>query len=843
MDKNTKYLISLAGFFHDIGKFYQRATHIKTSENQKKEFGYAHAYLSYRAINEELIEGFKAVFSKDEIDKILDGVYHHKPNSEIQYLIQKADWISSSERAKEETIYNVDVLPEDQKKQLVEFAEQNPRLRSIFENLKLNKEVIKSNYFYKISPLNLSKDIFPKSLEEAFIDLNEKTKNEILGDYKEHWQKFKNEFNEKLKNVNLKFSEHPEKIFSLIYHLLYKYLWCIPASTFDKENYTKHYPDISLFDHSRILSAVATVFADSNKDFNKNWEKTKKEKLFLHLKGDISGIQKFIYKVHQGQGGVAKRLRGRSFYIALLPEVLSRYILNQLGYPITNLLYSGGGIFEILIANTEENKEKLKEIEIKINQFLAENFEADLGLAIGKYEYSPEELETNYQKVLERLNENLDNAKKQRFNYLLETGKIFEVLNYKSNQIKENKKKCPSCNTYLIGESKEVCDLCEKFKNIGQILPNTKYLIFSIKKENSKNERAISFDEFGTVYLIENKEDLINFSKDKNVVEILKINDTSLNRYSTGFKFMGKVVPKATTKILPEETGEEEIIYKDQIVSFTLLAEYSEGDSRIGILRMDVDNLGKLFSFGLKGKISISRIATISRMLDLFFAGYLNNICESLTGKVKAKEKDKNFKIDNLFYILYSGGDDVFLIAPWDKAIEVAKLINDKFKEFTCYNPNITISAGYIQVKPKFPIKTAAEIAGESEDIAKEKGKNRISVLGDVITWDELEEIKEQADKLEELIEKQELQRGFIYAVHRLKEQFLKDETQEDKLVFPYKEKPNPMFYPYAQYYIARNIKGDFKEKIAKMLFEEKIMKKLTFLTNYVSLKTRSQKS
>lgn len=58
---------------------------------------------------------------------------------------------------------------------------------------------------------------------------------------------------------------------------------------------------------------------------------------------------------------------------------------------------------------------------------------------------------------------------------------------------------------------------------------------------------------------------------------------------------------------------------------------------------MDVDNLGNIFSKGLN-KISISRIATLSRMLDLFFSGYLNII---------TKEKsENNDTIKNNFYTL-----------------------------------------------------------------------------------------------------------------------------------------------------------------------------------------------
>ncbi len=857
MNKKEKYLIALAGLFHDIGKFYQRATNIRTSEKEKNEFGYAHAVLSAKALNEELIEGLKAVFTDKEIKLITEGVYHHKPKNQIENILQKADWVSSSEREKEKSIYNLEILPEEKKEDLKKFAEENPRLRSIFENLNLGKEYLPKNYFHKISPLNLSDDIFPQDLEDAYAKIYEEkkfSKEELLGSYSKHWEDFKKEFNEKLKKLGIKFDESPEKIFSLIYHILYKYLWCIPASTYDKENLSSHYPDISLFDHSRVLSAVACCFYDYDKNgFNQKStpefkEELKDKKVFLHIKADISGIQKFIYNVYQGKGGVAKILRGRSFYVALLPEILSRYILNELEYPISNLLYSGGGIFEILVANTEENRKKLEEIKKEINEFLSSKFEADLGLSLATYEYSPIKMIGNYDDVLRNLNENLDNAKKEKFEKLIDNGEIFELLNERASEIKGNKKKCPVCQTYLIDENltdeDEICDVCKTFKNIGQNLPRTETLVFakSWTENFINNEKVIDFKDFGIVYLLtkDNYKDLPSIFQDEETTEILDINDTKLDKYITGFKFMGRTVPEVIKTISKEESGEDEAIYKGQIAPFTYLAKYSEGDDRIGIVRMDVDNLGKLFSHGLKGKISISRIATLSRMLDLFFAGYLNKICENLTQKYKKKYPDA--KINNFFYILYSGGDDVFLIAPWDKAIDAAEKINSKFRKYTCNNPNITISSGYLQTKPKFPIRVSADSAGETEEIAKNSGKNRICILGDVLKWDEIEKVKEIAEKWIENIESGNLQRGFIYAVHRLKEQFLKNPEEKDKLIFPYKKEENPMFYPYAQYYIARNIKAEkLKEEIANFLLHKENFNKLTFVVNYTALKSRGK--
>ena len=58
---------------------------------------------------------------------------------------------------------------------------------------------------------------------------------------------------------------------------------------------------------------------------------------------------------------------------------------------------------------------------------------------------------------------------------------------------------------------------------------------------------------------------------------------------------------------------------------FSHLAEISKGTNKMGILKMDVDNLGKIFSRGLENP-SISRVSTLSSFMDLFFSGYINQI-------------------------------------------------------------------------------------------------------------------------------------------------------------------------------------------------------------------------
>ena len=71
--------------------------------------------------------------------------------------------------------------------------------------------------------------------------------------------------------------------------------------------------------------------------------------------------------------------------------------------------------------------------------------------------------------------------------------------------------------------------------------------------------------------------------------------------------------------------------------TFEDLAYVSCGIKRLGILRADVDNLGQAFVKGFESKkhgnqyVTISRTATFSRKLSIFFKRHINTLLENMT--------------------------------------------------------------------------------------------------------------------------------------------------------------------------------------------------------------------
>lgn len=149
---------------------------------------------------------------------------------------------------------------------------------------------------------------------------------------------------------------------------------------------------------------------------------------------------------------------------------------------------------------------------------------------------------------------------------------------------------------------------------------------------------------------------------------------------------------------------------------------------------MDVDNLGKVFARGFKKELrSFSRLTSLSRHLTLFFKFYINSICQGnsgnnvkpldLSGKLLTKNESRNLSI------VYSGGDDLFLVGAWDEITEIAFDIHNSFKLYTCQNPDVNISGGIIVQRENFPLYLLAKFADKAEKLAKDSNRNKITLF------------------------------------------------------------------------------------------------------------------
>ena len=716
----------LGSLFHDIGKFQYRAEKTNTTHSENSSY-FMREYLSR----------FKAIQPFLE-DAIRMAANHH--NEYADDAVKEADGLSAADRVKDDHYF------------------AHRPLLSIFRRIQIGRgEAPKTSWYIKPSELNIE-NVFP--IHEEIIPDAWKPDVQAMRDlHLPLWESMKDEITKIPETLPF------EALFDTLYALMERWTCHVCSAGY---GFT---PDISLFDHSRAVAAYADCIAETDD----------KDKPFLVIEGDVSGIQNFIYKLSNpsdaDQKKTAKTLRGRSLYVNLLAEAAADFILKKLELFRTHLLMSGGGHFHILAPNKEIIKNKLLELEKSINQWLIEEHYGELGLVLVYENFSPKEL-TDYGYV-KRMISMVLTEKKEKKNFNLFTD--YNLFGPFEPGVKADVwDLCKICNRDMEKTSSRVCPACLSQQNAGEILPKTKY-IAKIITENflpQTNYNMIKMRGLKTTWvLITDPKDLyevITDHEDALQIEINTINETDfVDRYLTllqkenpnkqislNFRIIGKYTPMEESEIMP----------------FDKLAEIGEGYSLLHILRMDVDNLGQIFGFGLKGigeveekkYYSLSRIATLSREMNLFFSGYINKIAEKYN-----------------IYITYSGGDDLFVVGKWNNIIDFAFEVREDFKKFTCYNPNLSISGGAALVRHSFPIRRGAELAGEMESKAKafqQKGKNAISIFDTVYDWQRAKELLDWAKKMVVLINKNQSTKKYRSLLRYFKEihdeNFLADTSQ-----------------------------------------------------------------
>ncbi|WP_302177252.1 type III-A CRISPR-associated protein Cas10/Csm1 [Megamonas funiformis] len=501
--------------------------------------------------------------------------------------------------------------------------------------------------------------------------------------------------------------------------------------------------DISLYVHSKITSAVAScmkLYFDEQQIqdykkycFNSGSKIFRNEKIYLLISGDISGIQDFIYTIPSK--GALKTLRGRSLYIDLLLEEFIDEYLEQIGLSRANVLYSGGGHFYILAPNIEDTKKAIDKLQAKMNRWLMENIGINLYLAIGIAECSANNLMKSEAQgnLFAIVNKKLKDDKTIRYS------KDEDFLEYIFNVEKEEdtaKKECNICHNLVdklwkYNSDEEIaCEFCLNLYKLGQDIL-TQDLVFVISEEKID----------GGIKIFGKDKDLYMYAV--NIEDIDMFKGKILRIYSKNNLLENDL---AIRLYLADYSAKNE---NDEVMTFDDLAKSSckidKGIKRLGVLRLDIDDLGIAFSSGFvsdKDKIednlryaTLSRYADLSKDISMFFKVAINKICAGdLIGCVDFEEKAFNiFGIAKApkrkVNIIYAGGDDLFLVGAWDEVLEVAIDINRAFKQFT--NGKLTLSAGMAMFSPTYPISKMAEIAGLLVQMSKNrKDKNSIALFG-----------------------------------------------------------------------------------------------------------------
>ena len=789
MKKDLKILV-LGALLHDIGKFAQRANRPYAQEmegeyltNYKGKPGHWHTVYTDYFLEKDLPLPAELEDSRSQIARAASA--HHRPNEESlpEMAIMIADRLSSG----------LDRIPDDEQESKAGFRES--RLLSIFDEIELVNHQFKSpgNAFHDLVPLELGDErIFPRS-----------------GKPEGPAADYKNLFNQFLSGVN-KLNTDVDFHFYLdgLISLLEKFTWCIPSSSY------KTLPDVSLFDHLLSTTSIAQALYvyHNQKDSVPGWND--KETKFILLGGDLSGIQDYIFGISKNSGrGVSKIFRARSFYLQALTRSVLIYIQKRLGLFCVTKIMDSGGKFILLLPSIDDFKSDLGSMEEEIQLWFRRKFKGMLTLNLSwDTQITQKDFTLNkFQSGINAVNESIERSKYRKINRTFALkGPVIED-DYDENE-------GGNCDLCLVNaaddrssrryEEKEglsisVCsDCCDQIVYIGTRLPRTNYLIYGSKGEISL---------FGDVNLTLSKEAPSKLDNIFLVETLVDSGNFSRVRIARHLPLLTKeeLIDEKWYNLFSREEGDHEL-EPDQPKTFNMIAKKSKrekenrlvGRELLGFLKADIDNLGFIFSLGFGDRLSAARFTSVSRMLNLFFSEYLVEL-------IRREFPD--------IYVVFAGGDDLFLIGPWWQTVRFAISLRKKLSLFCSGNQDITLSGGILVARPRLPMRKAVDLVEENLGAAKKfldpsRIKDSINILGETLSWEELEELLDLGEKFDMAVEERSrtnFSMAFLYRLlsyHKMYREFI----HENRINFG-------RYLSLAHYDIGRNIQTGKTDNTAEL--------------------------
>lgn len=692
--------------FHDIGKIIQRSTN-ERERHSKIGINYLKKFDLPKEITNQIAYHHYHELSKAKI-----------PNNSLAYITYIADNIASG----------VDRRKHDEK--VDRKWDKRTNLEDIFNYFGSNN----SRRFFKPSEMDLNiEDTFPSERKKEF------TSGEYSG--------IVHRIEETLQRIS----------FSPDYHQSALNLMEATASFIPSSTNLEEVVDISLYDHLKMTTAFAMTTYQYLEDKNRYNYKSElfdrsrvfyQEDAYLLASFDLSGIQSFIYTITSS--GAHKQLRSRSFYLDMMCEWISDYLLQKLSLTRANLLYSGGGHAYLLLPNTQNTINILESVEEEFNNFYINKFNTELYVAFGWCHFKADEVMAgnnldDYRKIFQNTSRMISDKKLNRYNA--------NVINHLNIGGKRAGKECSIChNVSNLLPDNNKCHLCNQLEE------------FSIEIQQSNfyeiNEHASGLPIGPGKYLHSiNEEDILN----ENTIGIVY----AKNQFVSGLNQGTHLWIADYTYVKNNEFSQ----YTERKWTVNDNQPTPSGIKRLAVLRCDVDDLGYGFIAGFSkqgdGRYNtFTRTAAFSRSMTMFFKVYINQFA-----------KDKKVTV------IYSGGDDVFLLGAWDDVIDFAVELRDLFISWT--NGKLTLSAGIGLFHEKTPVNIMARDAGELEKAAKNNGKDSITLFAKENTfkfetfiqdiyYEKLDIIREYFDKEEER------GKAFIYKLLEL----IRNRESENRLSF-----------------------------------------------------------
>ena len=707
-DQRQIQQVALAALLHDVGKFAQRAA--ADPENcpplpNPRDFvlADAHGKLSYQhaAYTWHFIEdNFRWLTAPagKEGNVARWAACHHKPTSVWEWVVAEANRLSAG----------LDNGHPDEGAAgwaNVHTARLAPLLSRIgnaagTEGLEL-----------ALAPLAMDERLFPQHAKA-------RTRQQAADEYRNLFVQFARE-------ARALPESDPSTFFQAFISIYERYAWCVPAAAGIAAR------DVSLFEHSRVAAAIAAVLAAelmTRGTPTVERARDRNARRYALAVGDLGGIQRFLYTIVSRNA--ARALRGRSLALQILTDAIGHRILRALGMPPASILYNGGGKIWMLLPASMRGP--AREVAERIDLSLHQRYAARLSFALGMADLSGRDfIEHHLPERFAAAVQDLNSRRRRRFAGLIRTH--YDAI-FAPRGDPGPEQPCEVCGKLarldiLEDEQRRGCEECRQFEDLGKSATRATAIIRAdgpdwkrrLSQCAAKLADAQSFDlaDFEAGYLLYGGSWQSAIAAAGDEVCLMRLNQPPDRDTPGGKSPVGMWLAGASRA--QDEAG--------TTLDFDGLAESSTGVERLAVLRMDVDSMGEILRSGLGDNASMSRITALSRTLSYFFGGYLSHLLGEPRWRGQAQ-------------MIYSGGDDLFIVAAWSAAPDLAREIRERFARFVGGNPAWGLSAGITVVRPRHPVAAAAELAGEEEHRAKQyagradgRFKDAIRFLDETMSW------------------------------------------------------------------------------------------------------------
>lgn len=790
--------VALAAFLHDIGKLAERAGidhhgrldahrtlycpwHQEGSDPRRGYHSHIHAAYTGLAWDELEATGHfpdlrrdSPPFSTSTDDNATDSAVnaasaHHRPDTFLQWIVATADRVASGfERDKFDSEYNNKGERENH---------YRARLLTLFEQI--GRGPVKEGeleWRYALQPLAPS-SIFPQRASACTPRDDAGARAEYLSLWDALLAGIRHIPKAHVTTLPL-WLDHFDSLWLTITH-------AIPSATAFGTR-----PEVSLYDHSKATAALATALwrwheAQSDEALRSvralrdGWSDEK----FLLVQGDFFGIQEFIF----AEGGATQKnahklLRGRSFQVSMLAECAALKLLEALELPPTAQIINAAGKFLIVAPNTGAAHAAVNRCRRELNDWCLAHTYGEIGVGLASTSASCNDFTAGrFGELSKRLFAALDTAKHQRFDLCADdaTSTFDGFLDSFDNTLGvcAINGRHPADRAASGRRGYSLSKLADDQIRIGQQLTRDARLLIT---RDASTLPVLGLDYFGyRLAIVRSGEESGKYGELARNGTLLRVWDfdaaeadgTLWRGYARRFvnshvprfdacdaQTAGKYAKWEGEADFASETGGDplrsaaiktlhHIACEDRRLT---AGEQWQGEIALVTIKGDIDDLGSIFQQGLE-KPTFAKMASLSRQVNAFFALWLPWFCEH------GQDENGVARYRNT-YTVFAGGDDFFLIGPWESTLALATILREKFAAYVA-NPQISFSAGLAMTQPKTPIRQLGRATETALSAAKARpGKNAVSLWQRSVSWADwqilmvqrraaLEDLMTQADR------------------------------------------------------------------------------------------------